>query len=311
MKKRFHKTLLMILGLIISAYAVQSVLRPNSLMTGGITGIARQIETIILKDVPLNPFLEQNLFNIVYYVFAMVILIFAFVFLGKQDGVKIIFISLVYPLFLFAFTYLKVPTLIITISVETDGAVGYFNDLLIPSLVYGMLSGIGTGLILRSGYTSGGSDTIAKIINKKIVPFISIGQILLVFDAIVIFSALPVFGVTIMIYALVSKYANAKAIDMIVLGIGNKRVKMEIITNRIQEVKSFILNKINRGVTLVDAEGAFSQLKTKQLVTICTPKESIQIKNYIASVDTQAFIYIIPSQTVWGRGFRNIVNDEY
>jgi len=101
-----------------------------------------------------------------------------------------------------------------------------------------------------------------------------------------------------------------KSVEMILLGIGNKRVKMEILSTKHDRIIAFIQTSINRGVTLVDIEGAYSKTKLRQVITICTSRESLRIKHFIASIDEHAFVYVIPSSTVWGTGFRSILKDE-
>ncbi len=307
MKPKTKKYLFLIIGNLLSAYTVISILKPNGLMTGGITGLARIIERAFHNGFRLDAFLNQYLFSIVYYLLAILVLISAYLFLGKEDAIKIVFLSLTYPLMLFLFTFINLPSMIVLVHTNNGDS---FTDLLIPTVVYGVLSGFGTGMILRSGYTSGGSDTIAKIVYRRLLPFLNYSQVLLLVDGIIIFSGVFVFGVRIVGYALITKYINMKAIDVMVLGIGNKRVKMEIVSTQYQEITPYIQNYIHRGVTLVDVEGAYSKSKLRQIITICTPRESLQIKNFIALIDEDAFIYVVPSSTVWGKGFRNIHQDE-
>lgn len=301
--KGIKRYVMLVLGLMILAYSVTTILRPNGLMTGGITGISRIIETTL--QIGINP---DYLFNIAYYTLALIVLLLAFIFLGKEDGMKIIFMSFVYPLFLFLFTFLDLKPFIIEIPIQ--GGVGYIEDLFIPAITYGFFAGIGTGIIMKSGYTSGGSDTIAKIIYKRLLPFLSIGQILMFIDGFIIFSSIFFFDIRITAFAFITKFVYIKSIDMIVFGIGNRRVKMEIISNRYEEISQFIMTTVNRGVTLIETEGGFTHKMTKQIVTICNPRESLMIKTFIGSIDANAFVYIIPTSSIWGQGFRNILKDD-
>lgn len=303
-KKRY---LYLVLGNLISAYSVIYILRPNDLMTGGITGLSRVLEVAILKAFDLPPMLEQYLYSIIYYLMAILVLVLAYIFLGKADALKILFLSLVYPLLLFLFTFLNLDAMIVNVTTNTGSE---FSDILVPTIAFGVLSGVGTGLILRGKYTSGGSDTIAKIVYRRVLPFISFSQVLLLVDGIIIITGLFVFDFRIIFYAIIMKYINMKTVDMIVLGIGNRRVKMEIISTKYEEIIPFIQNSIHRGVTMVETEGAYTGNKLKQIVTVCSPRESLRIKNFIATVDENAFVYVVPSTTVWGKGFQNINHDE-
>lgn len=244
------------------------------MMTGGITGLSRLFERALKDGFEINVILEQYLFSIIYYVLAILVLIFAYILLDKEYALKILFLSLTYPLMLFLFTFLELPWMILNVTTNTGSQ---FNDLLIPTLAYGVLSGFGTGLILRSGFTSGGSDTITKIVYRRLLPFISFSQVLLIVDGIIIFSAIFVFEFRIVAYAIITKYINMRVIDIIILGIGSKRVKMEIISSKYTEIIPFIQNSIHRGVILVDTEGEFTKIKIKQIITICSPRESLNI----------------------------------
>lgn len=302
-KKRYGY---LILGNLISAYAVIYVLRPSGLMTGGITGLSRVFEKIFKEVFVMSPLIEQYIFSIIYYILAIAVLALAYIFLGKKEAIKILFISIVYPLLLIFFTFLNLESVIITVTTRGNDQ---FYDIFVPSIIYGVLSGIGTGLILRSKNTQGGSDTIAKIIYRKLLPFLNYSIVLLIVDGIIIFLGLLVFDLRIVFYAMLTKYINMKTVDLFVLGF-DRRVKMEIISSKANEIIPFIQNSIHRGVTLVDTVGAYSKTRLQQIITICSPRESLLIKNFIASVDENAFIYVIPSSTVWGKGFKNIHQDE-
>lgn len=302
-KKRY---LYLVVGNLVSAYAVIYILRPNGLMTGGITGLSRVIEIMIKKGFDLSPLFEQYLFSIVYYLLALIVLACAYLFLGKKEALKILFLSLVYPILLFVFTFFDLEPLLISVSTQNNDQ---FYDILLPTITFGVLSGIGTGLILKGKYTSGGSDTIAKIVYRKLLPFLNFTLVLLIIDAIIITLGLTVFDFRIIFYAIITKYISMKTIDFIVIGF-DRRVKMEIISSKYEEIVPYIQNSIHRGVTIVETVGAFSKISLRQIVTLCSPRESLRIKNFVASVDEDAFIYTVPSSTVWGKGFRNIHHDE-
>lgn len=297
----------LVVGNLISAYSTIYILRPNELMTGGITGLSRVFEVVIKDAFYLSPLMEQYLYSIIYYILALIVLLLALVFLGRQEGLRILFLSLVYPLLLFFFTFLNLDPLLITVKTTSGDS---FYDIFLPTVIYGVLSGVGTGLILRSKYTSGGSDTIAKIIYRKALPFVNYSHVLLIVDAIIILSGLFVFDIRIVFYAMITKYINTRTVDMIVLGIGNNRVKMEIVSTKVDQIIPFIQNSIHRGVTIVDVEGGYSKSKLRQIITVCSTRESLRIKNFIASIDEDAFVYVIPSSTVWGKGFKNIHHDD-
>lgn len=306
--RAYKKYSMLLLGVLLSAYPVVAVLRPNGLMTGGITGLARIMETILTQKTTIDPNL---LFNISYYLLAIIVLILAFAFLGKKDGMKIIVMTFIYPLALFVLTYLDIPALKVELPVYMNGQyTGVINDLLIPAIAYGVLGGVGTGFIVRSGFTSGGSDTIAKILYKRVFPYLSIGVIIMFVDGLVIASSIFFFDVTIMAYAFITKFVYIRSVDIVVFGMGNNRVKVEILSQESTKIQEYIMNTLHRGVTIIDSEGGYSHAKGKQIICICTPRESLLIKNFIARIDPKAFVYIIKINSIWGRGFKSIVQDD-
>ena len=147
----------------------------------------------------------------------------------------------------------------------------------------------GSGLVVRSGFTSGGSDTIAKILYRRVLPFLGIGVIMLIVDSLVILSSI-FFEIHIVAYAFISKFVYMKFVDIVVFGFGNNWVKIEIISQEYPSIQEYIIQHLHRGVTIYDAEGGYHHLKGKQIMCICTPKESLRLKTFIASANLNAFV---------------------
>ena len=101
---RYMKYILLVIGNVINAYAVTSILLPNDLMSGGITGIARIIQSIVLSVFDFSGVIELNMYNIIYYVLALLVLLMTRLFLGRKEAMKPLFMSIIYPLFLFFLT---------------------------------------------------------------------------------------------------------------------------------------------------------------------------------------------------------------
>ncbi|ERJ11117.1 YitT family protein [Haloplasma contractile] len=285
MKEKVLNYILLTTGVVLSAYAITAILRVNNLVTGGITGIS-----IILEEITPLPF------GLIYYLLSIVVLILTYLFLGKHELYKILFLSLFFPLVLILFEHL--------------GYEFIKGDIFLATIYYGVIAGAGSGLIIRSGYTSGGSDTIAKIMYRKFVPFMSIGQILLIIDGLIVIASVLVFDFEIALYAIITKFVSIKTIDLVVFGIGTRRVKVEIISRAPQEIIDYIINDIKRGVSIFELKGGYKGGRYKQLVTICSPRESIKIKNKIAKIDEHAFVYVIALSSVWGGGFLSINRDD-
>lgn len=278
LKKLGVDLLFIIAGCSISAFSTIGILIPNGLTSGGITGMVRIIQG----------FIDIN-FSVLYYAFAISILIICAILLGLKEARKILLLTVIYPSILFIFEHFKFSLL-------------EEKDLFLAAIYCGVLGGICSGLVFTRGYSFGGTDTIAKIIQKRIMPHVGLSQILMVIDAIVIIGSGFLFGRNIALYALVTQVIFSKTVDFVMYGFDTKAVQLEIITSKHDEVANYILNDINRGVTNVTVTGEYTKEAKEKIVTICSPRESMLIKKYVAKKDRNAFVTVIHVDTVWGNG---------
>lgn len=265
------------LGSILIAFAITSILKPNGLITGGITGIS-----IILEK------LFHIKYTYIYYVLSILVLAVAWISMGKREGIKIITMSIIFPLVL--------------IVLESLNFCFIRNDMMLASVYFGLICGIGAGLVLKRGYSMGGTDTIAKILHRKIFTFVSISEILLCIDGILIASSAIVYNLNIALYAIISQIIVVIMINTVMFGLGSKKVKLEIISNSHQDITEYIIHSIKRGVTSYEVKGGYKNLARLKLLTICSPREAMLIKSYIAQNDPDAFVDVLPVISVWGKG---------
>jgi len=270
--------LFIVISCSISAVAIIGILIPNGLTTGGITGLSRFMQEILGIS-----------FSVVYYAFALVILMFCAITLGYSEVKKILMMSVIFPAILFIFEH-------------TEFSLLEEKDLFLAAIYCGVLLGVSQGLLFTRGYSFGGTDTVAKIIQKKLIPHISISKILLVVDAFIIIGSGFFFGRNIALYALVTQVIFSKTIDYVIYGFESKLVQLEIITSKHDEIVDYILNDIKRGVTNVTVTGAYTRIAREKIVTICSPRDSMMIKKFVSKKDSDAFVTVIPVGTVWGKG---------
>ena len=267
-------------GCILQAFAVTSILKPGGLVVGGFTGIS----IILAKIINIK-------YTFIYYFLCLLVLIAARFILGKKEALKIILLSVTYPIILILFDNLNIKFIDITP-----------NDKLLYCIYYGIIAGIGMGLVLKKGFSQGSSDTLAKIIHKKIFPYISIGQILLIIDICILAMSGFVFGQTAILYAIIMQMIYTKAVDTILFGFGSSMVKMVIISNRTDEISDYIMNTINRGVSIGQLLGAYSNKPKRKVILICSTREAMVVKNFVAKVDKNAFVNLVPVIYAWGKG---------
>lgn len=268
---------IVLIGCLILAFGISSILKPNGLITGGVTGLSIILGSLI--NIP---------YTYLYYVMTIIIFITTGIFLGKGEMVKIAFLSISFPVILMYMQSLNYSFI--------------QNDMILSTVYYGIFAGTGVGLILKRGFSMGGTDTIAKIIHRKYLPFMSLSQILLAMDISIIFFSLTVFDTQVALYAIITQVVFTKTVDMVLFGFGSKKVKIEIISEFCDDIEEYIIHKIKRGISAYDITGGYSNQKRRKTVSICSPRESMLIRSFIAEVDPNAFVSVLPVISVWGLG---------
>ena len=287
--KRFLTDLFfLIIACSTGAFATTAVMIPNGLTSGGLTGIVRIVQTFLPVD-----------FSLLYYALAILIWIVVFLLLGKTEGKKVLVVTLLYPAVLVVFEQLDFQLL-------------EEKDVILAAIFCGVFSGVCNGLVFWRGYSFCGTESIAKILKKKLLPHVDISKILLLLDSIIIAASAFLFGRNIALYALVTQFIGSRLVDSIIYGFETKIVQMQIITSRNTEVADYIMNEIGRGVSSYDIVGEYTGLHRKQLVVLCSPRESMVIKKYLMDVDPSAFVTVVQVNTVWGegRGFTDMYDEK-
>jgi uncharacterized membrane-anchored protein YitT (DUF2179 family) len=272
---------------VIGAYSTVSIMIPYGLTSGGLTGIVRIIQSQI-----------DFSFSLMFYGGAGFILILVAVFLGFREVRKILLLTIMFPAALMLFEYLQLPFLPV-------------HDMFLAVIFCGVFNGICTGMIFWRGYSFAGTDALSKILRKKLFPHISQSKILMAIDAVIIIVSAIFFGINIALYALVTQVVLSKTIDFVLYGFESKIVQMEIITQKTDELVDFIMNDIERGVSIHKVEGGYTRQTRDQLRLLCSPRESISVKRGIARIDPDAFVTLMQVDTVWGfgKGFGDIKKD--
>ena len=265
-----------ILGAFIMAIAVSLFLLPNELSSGGFSGIA----------------------TILYYLFNFPV------------GTTIIILNV--PLFIFA--TLKIGKRFLLKSLLGTISLSIFIDILekltpithdkILACVYGgILTGLGTALILRAHSSTGGSDLAGNII-KEYKPMARTGNLIMIIDAIiVVLNVIFLKKVEIALYSAITIYLMGKVIDIIFEGIYFTKLVF-IISDKSEEISKIIVNNIKRGVTGIYGKGIYT--KENKLVLMCAigRRELAELKSSIKEIDPNAFLIITNSREVLGTGFK-------
>ncbi len=273
-------------GCVITAFSVNYILKPNGLITSGITGLS----IIIEKYTNIN-------YSYIYYFATLIILIVTYLIMGKKEVMKIIFLSILYPTVLlvmqnFEFQFVE-------------------DDIFLAMVYFSIFYGAGVGMILRKGFSFGGTDTIARIFNKKLFPAVNVSYLMMAIDGIVLTIAAFAFGMNIVLYSVIGQMIITKACDYAMFGIGTKLYKLEIISCRYEEISNYIMLQLGRGVTIYKTTGGYTNEEKIQIESVCSPSQSIMIQKYIKGIDPAAFVKVLPIISVWGKGNRFIdINTE-
>lgn len=263
-----------ILGAFIMGFAIKNIYDPVGLVTGGVTGIA-----IIMK----------SQFGIALWVTNTVLNIPLFIASIYLKGWKFIKRTLVATVAL-SFSLYVIPELTFLM-----------DDLFLTSLFGGLISGVGVGLVFACQATTGGTDMLAALIQRAF-PHYSIAQIMQVLDAVIVVLGASIFGVTYALYALIAIFAVAKVSDGIIEGLKFSKIAF-IISEKRDEIAQDIIERMDRGVTSLDARGMYSGTRKDVLFCVVSKKEIVQLKDLVVGHDSQAFVIVSDAREVLGEGF--------
>ena len=274
---------------IVSAFFGSSVqifvMIPNGMTSGGIPGIAR----LITHFFPIS-------YSLVYYTLSMAVLIVAGLTMGRAEVRRIIALGFAYPIMLFIFEHMDYEFL-------------KSPDPFLASMLIGLFYGLATGIGYIGGYSSGGTDTLARVLKFKLFNHLRTGDIQMVMDIIIIAISAFVFDTNVAMYAIVTAIIAARVISVITVGYSGKFVQFDIIASNKEKqelITQYVLNDVNRAVTSHPSRGEYTKEERRSLTVICTPQESIKIKKFIADNDPQAFATVMPITSVWGKRFSDI-----
>lgn len=181
------------------------------------------------------------------------------------------------------------------------------GERILAAVFGGILMGVGIGLLFARGATTGGSEVIARLIERKL-PHMPIGRLLLVVDIAIVCASMLVFGeVQTGMCAIITIYVSTRLIDMIMYG-GDSGRMLLIMTDKEQEIADAIMKDIHRGVTMLNATGAYTGNPRRVLMCAMRPSEVYQLRRVVRAIDPHAFTIVVATEQTLGEGF--IVENE-
>ncbi|MBR1527184.1 MAG: YitT family protein [Prevotella sp.] len=180
---------------------------------------------------------------------------------------------------------------------------GWFQpDYFLNTVVAGIIYGIAIGMIFRSGATSGGSDIISMILHKYTK--ISLGTLVMIVDSIITLTTLIAFGdIRLPIYSVIVIFIEGKVIDLVVDGMKTYKT-MFIVTDKLDEVRDYIINDVKRGGTCLTGTGLYNGSERKMIYVTLDRAGMVKLKSALHNIDPNAFVNIMDSSEILGTGFR-------
>jgi len=263
-------------GMFISAIGTNVFLKPAHLLSGGVTGLAVAVNYLT----GLNVGLLQFLINIPIF-------IIGFIYLEKEFCIT----SLI-NMILFSF--------ILGIT-QPLGHVFIINDLFLQTIYGGVLTGIGAGIVFRTKSSLGGTDIIGAILKfKKNVP---IKNTSLTANLFIVILGGFLFGLNIALYTLVDMFLNVSTMNYTKDAL-NEQKQVMVISEKNEEISKEIMARLIRGVTFIEAEGAYTKVKKKIIYCIVASHEIPKIKEIALKYDKKSFISVNNIDEVKGKGFK-------
>lgn len=277
------------LGTLIFCLAWTAFIQPNSLTSGGLTGLCTIIQYATEGKIPIG---------LTYPIINGGLLILGFLSLGKSFGFKTIFV-------------IALSSVLFSVLPNFNGEVWpldirfVMDNKILVVLVGALMESVGIGLVLLRGGSTGGTDIVAMMINKYWP--LSPGKVYLYSDLFIIASLLLVPGTTIedLIYAYMLMIAFSFGVDYVLLG-NKSSVQILVFSSKYEQIADHIINDVRRGVTALQSVGWYSKKESKVLLIIARKYQMNEVVNEIKAIDKQAFISVSTAMSVYGEGFEEV-----
>ncbi|WP_396133966.1 MULTISPECIES: YitT family protein [Bacillaceae] len=273
-RKIFQRILLITLGAALMAVGLEIFLVPNNVIDGGITGISIMLSYI-------------TGWKLGVFIF---ILNIPFFFIGYKQIGKTFALSTLYG--------------IIVLSIGTTllhPVPAFTQDILLATVFGGIVLGMGVGMVIRYGGSLDGTEILAILFNNKL-PF-SVGEIIMFFNLFILGSAGFVFSWDRAMYSLIAYFVAYKTIDITITGLDESK-SVWIISDNAKQIGDAILNRLGRGVTYINGEGAYSGDDKKVIFCVINRLEEAKLKEIVTENDDSAFLAVADIAEVRGGRFK-------
>ena len=261
-------------GTFIIAFGVYFFMNPYHIMCGSVTGLA--IVLINFIPVPLS---------VMTFILNVICIILAFVFIDRKFGVKIIFISLLLPAIIFVFeTFFPNPQ-------------SLTGNLALDAIAMITVICFGQAILFNANAASGGLDIIAKMMNKYL--HMELGKAIVIAGAVTVASSYFAYDIQTVVIGFMTTYFSGILLDYFIDGFTGK-IRVCIISKHNDEIKRYVIEELQRGITVYTAVGGYSGEPRNELCAVLTKKEYGQLMDYVEGVDPNPFVTISNIKRVVG-----------
>lgn len=274
--KFWKELIIMTLGMLITASAVYYFMMPGKLVLGSISGLSIVISSLLSSmGIPVKV-------SVIIMAINAVLLVLAWLLIGKEFGAKTVYTAMILgPLMEFWDKVLPYEKLV------EPGMTSVMGDPLLDLICYVLVVSIAQTILFSINASTGGLDILAKIVNKYI--HFDIGVSVTVAGAIICCSAFAINPFRIVVIGLVGTWFNGLALDYFMASV-NKRKRICIISDRFEEIRSYIVTNLERGCTLYEVRGGYSNDPHTEIQALLTQDEFSHVMDFVKKNNIQAFI---------------------
>lgn len=276
LKKHVNTVFGVLVGNAILAFTVVAFIVPHGVIMGGATGIGLTIAHYVPVDL-----------SIIIFIVNSILFVLGATVLGKKFAVATIASTFIYPTFL-------------SIVQKIPGIDGLTDNLMLATLYAGALLGVGIGLIVRVGSSTGGTDIVALVLNKWF--HIPVAGLLYVIDFLVLGGQVFFSDTEQIMYGVLMLVLETAILNKVML-LGQSQIQLFIISEEYEHMREKMLKELDAGVTMVHVETGYGQENQKGVLCIIPNRKLYSVKELVQSIDPKAFITITQINEVRGRGF--------
>lgn len=274
-KNKWQDLLILVIGNILLVVSVRFFVIPFNILSGGVAGVA----------IALSPFVSLEVDTIISLIILGTFVLGA-IFLGREFTLKTILSSILYPILLQLFMLVDI---------------NYSLDPILASLYSGVIGGIGIGMVFRTGASTGGMDIPPLIIHK--FTGIKVSTLVLITDALTILLGLAGYGIEQVLIGLISVFSLSFTLNKVLVFGGMQAKTVFIISDYYHEIIEEIHTDLNRGTTLVQAKGGYTDEAKPMILSVIDNSQYLTLQKFVERIDPNAFLIVWDATEVKGEGF--------